>query len=299
MKLSRREWCVATATLLGGCSRDAAPAASTPSGGSATERLAQLERETGGHFGVAAWDLASDRRFAYRAGERFLMCSTFKFPLVGAVLQRVDAGRESLTRRVEYDASALLDPSPITGAHVAEGGLTVEQMCQAMITVSDNAAANLMLQTIGGPPGLTAFFRAIGDNVSRLDRNEPEVNSYAAGDERDTTTPEAMLQTAHALLVSERVLSAASRQHLSDWLAATSTGLKRLRSAFPPTLRAGDKTGTGNHGATNDIAIGWRPSAPPLLVVVYSYGLAEDLDARSEVIGRVGRVVVDALGVQG
>jgi beta-lactamase class A len=226
------------------------------------------------------------------------MCSTFKFPLAGAVLRRVDAGQESLTRRVEYDASALVDPSPITGAHVAEGGMTVEQMCLAMVTVSDNAAANLLLQTLGGPRGLTAFFRSLGDSVSRLDRNEPELNTYAAGDERDTTTAAAMLQTAHALLVSERVLSAASRQHLGDWLASASTGLKRLRSAFPRSLRAGDKTGTGDHGATNDIAIAWRPTAPPLLVIAYSYGLPEDLDARSEVLGRVGRIVVDALGVR-
>lgn len=225
------------------------------------------------------------------------MCSTFKFPLAGAILRRVDAGQESLTRRVEYDASALIDPSPITGAHVAEGSMTVEQMCHAMVTTSDNAAANSLLKSIGGPPGLTAFFRSLGDGISRLDRYEPELNTYAADDRRDTTTPAAMLHITHELLVAETTLSAGSRQLLGNWLNGATTGLKRLRSAFPAHLRAGDKTGTGDNGATNDIAIAWRPHAPPLLIVAYSYGLPEDLDTRSEIIGRVGRIALDELGV--
>jgi beta-lactamase class A len=257
--------------------------------------LAALEREVGGRIGVGAWDLETDLRIRYRDHERFLMCSTFKFPLAGAVLQRVDAGRERLDRRIAYDASALLDNSKITSAHVADGGMTVGELCEATVTVSDNAAGNLLLASIGGPPALTRFFRSLGDDVSRLDRAEPELNLYTPGDERDTTTPAAMLHTAHALLVSDRVLSEGSRQTLGKWLEGASTGLERLRSAFPPGLRAGDKTGTGENGATNDVAIAWRASGKPLLVAAYSYGLPEDVDARSAVLGRVGRIVVDAL----
>ena len=119
-----------------------------------------------------------------------------------------------------------------------------------------------------GPAGLTLFLRSLGDDVSRLDRNEPDLNIYAPGDERDTTSPAAMLHTAHALLVSDRVLSTSSRQLLGVWLSRASTGLKRLRSAFPSTFRTGDKTGTGDNGATNDIAIGWRASGKPVLLLL-------------------------------
>ena len=245
---------------------------------------------------MAAWDLATDQRVNYREHERFLFCSTFKFPLAGAVLQRVDAGKEQLDRRIKYEASVLMDNSPITSQHVADG-MTVAELCEATVTVSDNAAANLLLDPLGGPPALTAFFRSLSDNVSRLDRNEPELNAYAPGDERDTTTPAAMLHLAHELLVSERALSAASRQLLGEWLSRASTGLKRLRSAFPPGFRAGDKTGTGTDGVTNDVAIAWRPSGKPVLIAAYSLGIPGDLDARAEVIGRVGRIVVDALRI--
>jgi beta-lactamase class A len=291
MMLDRRNWLCGAAALFSACSRASAP------GSSYVDQLTALERETGGKLGVAAWDLETDARVGFRDHERFLMCSTFKFPLAGAVLARVDAGQERLDRRISYDASALLDNSKITAAHVAAGGMTVGELCEATVTVSDNAAGNLLLASIGGPPALTQFFRRLGDDVSRLDRIEPELNGYAPGDQRDTTTAAAMLHTAHALLVDERVLSPESRRQLGAWLANASTGLKRLRSAFPPSLNAGDKTGTGDHGATNDVAIAWRRSGKPLLIAAYSYGLAEDLDARSAVIGRVGRIVVDALSV--
>ncbi len=282
-------------------SHAAPPTAVAPSAASAPayrEQLAKLEQETHGRVGVAAWDLATDRRVNYREHERFLFCSTFKFPLVGAVLQRVDAGKEQLDRRISYDASVLMENSKITTEHVAEGGMTVAALCEATVTVSDNAAGNLLLDAIGGPAALTAFFRSLGDNVSRLDRKEPELNVYAAGDERDTTTPSAMLNLARELLISERALSLASRLQLGEWLSRASTGLKRLRSAFPPNLRAGDKTGTGEEGITNDVAIAWRASGKPVLVAAYSLGLPGNLDERAEIIGRVGRIVVDALGVR-
>lgn len=293
----RRSLLVGLAALA--CQSRVGPPAANATSGAASYRheLAELERETGGKLGVAAWDLASDTRVNYREHERFLLCSTFKLPLAGAVLKRVDAGQEQLARRIAYDASALLDHSPITSQHVAEGSMTVGELCEASVTVSDNAAANLLLDSIGGPAPLTAFFRYLGDNVSRLDRIEPELNAYAPGDERDTTTPAAMLHTTHELLVSEHVLSAASRRQLGDWLAHTSTGSRRLRSAFPPSMRSGDKTGTGEHGVTNDVAIAWRTSDKPLLIAAYSFGLPDTLDARSDVIGRVGRIVVKALGV--
>lgn len=268
-----------------------------PAATSAAQRLAQLEKETGGRIGVAAWDVASGARLGYREHERFLFCSTCKLPIAGAVLERVDQGQEQLERRISYDASALLENCPVTSEHVTEGGMSVSALCEATVTTSDNAAGNLLLASVGGPAGLTHFLRSLGDNVSRLDRNEPDLNIYAPGDERDTTSPAAMLHTAHALLVSDQVLSTSSRQLLGEWLSRASTGLKRLRSAFPASFRTGDKTGTGDNGATNDIAIGWRASGKPVLVTAYSFGLPEDLDARSSVLGRVGRIVIDALGV--
>lgn len=257
----------------------------------ADARFAELERSVGGRLGVAALDTGSERRVGYRAGERFPMCSTFKLPLVAAVLKRVDTGEESLGRRLAYDAALLLEHAPVTREHVSEGGMSVEALCEASITVSDNTAANLLLETLGGPSELTAFFRTIGDSTSRLDRNEPMLNSAILGDERDTTTPRAMLGTMQELLLGN-VLSTASKERLLGWLLATKTGLKRLRAGLPADYRAGDKTGTGENGTTNDVAIAWPPSKPPILIAAYSWGSTASTERLSNVLAQAARLVL-------
>ena len=272
-----------------GCVANVAP--SQRSAPEADARFAELERSVGGRLGVAAVDTGRARHVGYRAGERFPMCSTFKLPLVAAVLKRVDAGEESLGRRIAYDAAALLEYAPVTREHVSDGGMSVEALCEASITLSDNTAANLLLETLDGPSGLTAFFRTIGDSTSRLDRNEPMLNTAIPGDERDTTTPSAMLGVMQKLLLSN-VLSSASKERLLGWLIATKTGLKRLRGGLPAEYRAGDKTGTGNNGATNDLAIAWPPSKPPILIAAYSWGSTASTERLSDVLAQAARLVL-------
>lgn len=288
-QFDRRALLSGTSLCVLGCAASVAlPPRSAPE---ADARFAELERSVGGRLGIAAVDTGTARHVGYRAGERFPMCSTFKLPLVAAVLKRVDAGEESLGRRIAYDAAALLEYAPVTREHVSAGGMSVEALCDASITLSDNTAANLLLETLDGPRGLTAFFRTIGDSTSRLDRNEPLLNTAIPGDERDTTTPSAMLGTMQELLLGD-VLSSASKERLRGWLIATKTGLKRLRAGFPAEYRAGDKTGTGDNGATNDLAIAWPPSKPPILIAAYSWGSNSSTERLSEVLAQAARLVL-------
>lgn len=192
----------------------------------------QAESQLQGRFGYAELDLASGQLLSgYRAGERFPMMSTFKVLLCGAVLSRVDTGEEQLDRRIHYRQQDLVEYSPVTEKHLADG-LTVGELCAAAITLSDNTAANLLLTTLGGPQGLTTFLRHSGDQTSRLDRWETELNEARPGDVRDTTTPEAMARTLRNLLTG-RVLSPASQQQLQRWMVEDKVAGPLLRSALP------------------------------------------------------------------
>ncbi len=197
------------------------------------------------------------------------MCSTFKFLAAAAVLHRVDGKEEQLGRMIPYTRADLLEYAPVTTEHVKEGGMTLGGLCAAALELSDNTAANLLLKTIGGPEGLTRYARSLGDQQTRLDRIEPDLNSAIPGDERDTTTPAAMLGNLRALLLTN-ALSPASRQQLGTWLEKNKTGAEMLRAGVPGDWRVGDKTGRGAHGATNDIAILRPPGKAPILVAVYS-----------------------------
>lgn len=277
-----------------------------PAASAATARLtsgisrgmAALEVRSGGRLGVAVLDTADGKTFAYRGDERFALCSTFKALVVGLVLKRVEQGHERLDRRIAYDRSALVVNSPTTEKHVGEG-MTVGTLCEATIIVSDNAAANLLLDTFGGPPALTAFARGLGDKVTRLDRREPELNFVKPGEILDTTSPTAMLTTLRALTLGA-ALSPGSRQQLAAWLVANQTGDKRLRAGLPAGWKVGDRTGSwgdSKGGNTNDIAVIW-PRTPaglvrqPLLITAYLSRSTLDGDSRSAVIAEVARLVV-------
>ena len=270
---------------------NASAAEQTPVDTAAAEkRIVALEMRCGGRLGVATLDTGSSRRLEHRAGERFPMCSTFKLLAASAVLHRVDEQKEQLTRFIPYTKADLLEYAPVTKEHVNEGGMTLAALCAAAVAYSDNTAANLLLQTIGGPEGLTRYARSIGDEQTRLDRLEPHLNSAVPGDERDTTTPAAMVGNLRTILLGD-ALSQSSRQLLESWLAENKTGGEMIRAGLPNDWKIGDKTGRGENGATNDIAIIRPPGKSPIVLAIYFVGSTASPKARQAAVADAARIV--------
>jgi beta-lactamase class A len=282
--ISRRTL-LATALLAGPVPSTAWGAAD---GGAMRRALAGLEHRHGGRLGVAVLDTATLAMIAHRGDERFPLCSTFKWLAAAFVLARVDRGQERLDRRVTYTRDDLVTYSPATEQHV-DAGMTLGELCDAAVTLSDNTAGNLLLDSFGGPAGLTAYVRSLGDGVTRLDRRETELNEAAPGDSRDTTTPLAMVELLRQTVLSD-ALSAASRAQLAAWLVANRTGDKRLRAGLPKGWRVGDKTGTGGHNATNDVAVLWPPGRAPIVVAAYYVEVQASAGERDAVLAEVGRL---------
>lgn len=230
-------------------------------------QFAQLERSAQVRLGVSALDTANGARIAYRADERFPMCSLFKFLAAAAILDRGTREPDLLARRIRYRASGVLEGSPVTQAHLDQG-MALSAICEAAIRYSDNTAGNLMLQVLGGPAAVTAYARTLGDSITRLDRNEPEVNTAFAGDERDTSTPAAMLADMQKILLLG-ALPAREANALQVWLQGSMLGAQRIRAGVPADWRVGDKTAGGINGANNDIAMIWPPRRPPILLTIF------------------------------
>jgi beta-lactamase class A len=258
---------------------------------SATEQLSVIHSRVGGRLGVHAFDTQTGRRVGFDDESRFAMASTFKLPLVAAVLSRIDVGEVSLDKTISFGEQDMLSYAPVTSRHLEDGVISVRTLCAAAVEVSDNVAANLLLRLIDGPAGLTRFLRDLGDDVTRLDRIEPALNSNEPGDVRDTTSAIAMVNTMNALLV-ESTLSAQSRTMLIGWLVSSTTGLQRIRAGLPSDWKAGDKTGTGANGAVNDIAVFYPPNRKPVLLSIYMSGSALDTTALSAVHAEIAATVV-------
>ncbi|CAN7215022.1 class A beta-lactamase [Pseudoduganella sp. LjRoot289] len=246
--------------------------------------FAALEKEMGGRLGVSAINLATGKRTGHRSGERFPMCSTFKTIVAAAILQRSAGDPTLLKRRIQYTAKDMVPHAPVTEPNIAKG-MTVEELCAAMMQYSDNPAANLLMKLLGGPEAVTAYARSIGDTEFRLDRWEIELNSAIPGDPRDTTTPLAMMRSLQALVLGD-ALSAPQRQLLKDWLLGNTTGGKMIRAGTPAGWLVGDKTGGGAYGARNDIGVIWPVGKDPLVISVYTAHDSKDAKYREDIIAR-------------
>src|SRR4051794_654349 len=257
--------------------------------------LETYERETGGRIGVYAENLATGARIDWRSGERFVMCSTFKASLAAFVLARADRGQDQLDQMIPYTSGDLLDYAPVAKQNLAKGAMSVADMCAAIVELSDNTCANLLLARVGGPEALTAFWRSAGDAVSRLDHNEPELNRSPPGDPHDTTSPAAMAGNLRRFVLGE-VLSPRSRAQLTGWMLNCKTGSNRLRAGLPTAWKIGDKTGNNGKDASGDIAVAWpRPDAP-VLICAYTQGGSPTAAQMVSVFTEIGRLVGRDLG---
>jgi beta-lactamase class A len=260
----------------------------------AADQIRAIEAKNGGRLGVLIVD-ATGAAIENRADERFPLTSTFKFLAATAVLKLVDAGEQQLDRIIPY-TEADVEPiySPVTKNHIGVG-MSIVDLCAAAVVLSDNNAGNLLLRILGGPEGLTRFCRSLDDQVTRLDRTEPTLNSAIPGDDRDTTSPRVMVANMRRILLGN-TLSAASRRRLETWLIDDKVGGNRLRAGIPSTWRIGDKTGSGENGTANTIGILWPPGSSPILAAVYYTGSTEPRDRMNAVHAQIGRLVADTFG---
>ena len=267
---------------------------SGPSRTTPDSAVPELESHIGGRVGLFAVATDSGKVLAHRADERFALCSTFKWVLAAAVLAEVDEHRLALEQAIAFGSADVVDHSPITSNYVEQGQMSVEQMAHAAVTSSDNTAANLLLARVGGPAGLTTFLRAHGDEITRLDRNEPALNSNLPGDPRDTTSPRAMVGSLRSLLTTN-ALSVENWERLIQWMAACKSGTLRRRSGLPADWLASDKTGSGDRGAANDVAIAWPPNRGPVLVAAYLSDSSASWEVLNAAHGEIGRLVAREL----
>ncbi|WP_309139138.1 class A beta-lactamase [Nocardia cyriacigeorgica] len=272
----------------------ASDSASVATSVAATPQFAELETTYDARLGVFAVDTGSGRSVAHREGERFPMASTFKGLACGALLRDHPLSTGYFDQVIHFPASDLVEYSPVTETRV-ETGMTVAELCDAAITVSDNTAGNQLLKLLGGPEGFTAFLRSIGDNISRLDRWETELNTAIPGDERDTTTPAALAADYRTLVVGD-TLAEPERAQLTSWLVANTTGDTRIRAGLPGDWKVADKTGSPAYGSALDVAVTWPPGRAPIVIAVMSTKSEQDAEPDNALLADATRAAIAALG---
>lgn len=292
MRADRRTLLIGAGALaLGACARRAEPAAAEPV--VLDLDLSALEARHGGRLGVSA--ATEGQRAVWRSNERFVYCSTFKMYLAAATLLRVQAGQEQLDRAIPVTQADMISHAPVTEPAVGST-LTVEQLMKGAVEVSDNPAANILIREMGGLESLRAFYRGIGDETTRVDRMEPELNR-ADGD-KDTITPDQSVRNIERLILSKSSpLESASKRLLLEWMVASPTGQARIKAGVPAGWTVAHKTGTGGYGPVNDIGVLYPTDGAPIGIAVYFHATKDSTDVQREaVIADATRQALKALG---
>ncbi|MFF4694382.1 class A beta-lactamase [Streptomyces chattanoogensis] len=294
---------LATLTIvpLAACGQGGSAASSSPSAAAARPTVAaqpfagefkKLERKFDARLGVYAVDTGTGREVAYNDGERFAHASTFKALAAGAVLRKY--APSGMDKVIKYSKSDLVESSPITEKHI-ETGMTLRELCDAAVRFSDNTAGNLLFDALGGPKGLDAALAKIGDDATRMERREPELNRWAPGEQRDTSTPRALAKDLRAFVLGN-LLGKGERAQLTKWLRTNTTGGELIKAGMPKDWKVGDKTGAGStYGTRNDIAVVWRPHAAPIVVAILSHRSKAGAHYDNKLIAEAASVVADRL----
>ncbi|PSK83571.1 beta-lactamase class A [Murinocardiopsis flavida] len=299
-QLSRRTGLAALAVLtlvpIGGCATadEARPAASqstTAAPASADREFKELEGEFDARLGVYAIDTGSDRTLSYQEDERFAYCSTHKSLSVGAVLEQNSL--KEMEKLITYTEEDLVAYSPITEKHVDEG-MTLRAVSDAAVRYSDNTAANLLFEELGGTNGFGDALKGIGDDVTDVSRIEPDLSEGTPGDVRDTSTPQQMATDLREYTLGD-TLSTKKRAILTDLLVRNTTGDELIRAGVPDGWKVGDKTGSGGYGTRNDIAVIWPPEDDPIVLAIMSSRDTKDAESDDKLIAESAEVAIDAL----
>ncbi|EGQ7647240.1 TPA: CARB family carbenicillin-hydrolyzing class A beta-lactamase [Vibrio alginolyticus] len=254
------------------------------------EDISLLEQQTSSRIGVSVWDTQADERWDYRGDERFPLMSTFKTLACAKMLSDMDSGKLSKNATAKVDERSIVVWSPVMDK-LAGQNTRIEHACEAAMLMSDNTAANLVLNEIGGPKAVTMFLRAIGDKATRLDRIEPRLNEATPGDSRDTTTPNAILNTLRTLVEGE-TLSYESRVQLKIWMQDNKVSDSLMRSVLPTGWSIADRSGAGGHGSRGINAIIWKENHRPVYISIYVTETELSLQARDQLVAQISQLIL-------
>jgi beta-lactamase class A len=291
--------------------------------------IIRAARSAGGTVGVSAIHIESGRRTALNAGERFPMASTYKIPIAVQLLTRVDQGDLSLDQMVDLKPGNLHPGSGVLSDLFSKPGvaLSVRNLLELMLLVSDNSATDLLLPLAGGPEAVTDHLRTLGirdmgvhrptinlladaqgytlppeaewtpELLKRLQEETPLESRRAAAarfaaDPRDTTTPEAMGELLERIYRGG-ILKPQSRASLLDAMERCRTGGARLKGILPGNTTVAHKTGT-IAGVTNDVGILTLPDdAGHVVIAVFVKSSEKTLAERERAIAQIARSVYD------
>lgn len=290
-------------------------------------RIAQLAK---GPVGVSALHLESGRQITLNAQMPFPMASTVKVAIAVQLFHRIETGELSLMTMVDLQPADLHPGSGTLDVLFAKPGvqLSVQNLLELMMVISDNSATDILLRLAGGPEAVRNRLRALGIQGMSVDRSIiqlladlegvtlPPASQWTLGfydrlnrnvtpealkavvttfnaDPRDKSTPDAMVDLL-TQIYRGTALKPASRDTLLAVMQRCRGGVNRLKGYLPPATPVAHKTGSLDETATDDVGIITLPGdAGHIAIAVFVGQSPQPLAEREQTIAHLTRTLYD------
>ncbi|MBD2753207.1 class A beta-lactamase [Spirosoma validum] len=291
------------------------------------ERIAKLAK---GKVGVCALHLESGKQISLNSQERFAMASTVKVAIATELFTKIEKGQLSLMTMTDLKPSDLHPGSGTLDVLFAKPGvqLSVQNLLELMMVISDNSATDILLRLAGGPEAVQNRLKTLGIQGMSVDRSIiqlladlegvtlPPADQWTLGfyanlekgttpesrkaaevkfkdDFRDTSTPEAMVNLLTQIFRG-KALQPASRDTLLAVMQRCRGGLNRLKGYLPPETLIAHKTGSLDGNATDDVGIITLPGdAGHIAIAVFVGPSPQPLAEREATIAHLARTIYD------
>ncbi len=290
--------------------------------------ITRLAKITDGEVGLTAIHIETNRHIAFHESDRFPMASTFKVPIAVQLLSRVDRGEIRLDQMIAIEPHDLHPGSGTLSNLFKQPGvsLSVRNLMELMLLISDNSATDIVLRLAGGPEAVTTKMRDLGitginvnrptvrlisewlgadlppenewtpDLFSKLYNAVPPAARAAAearfnADPRDTAQPSAMADLL-IKIYSKKLHKPETAELLLDIMRRCQTGDARIKGMLPPNTELAHKTGSIG-GTINDVGIITLPDNAGHVALVLFVKEGAKSEASEKAIAQIARTVYD------
>ena len=257
------------------------------------DTIKDVDRRLDGVVGVAMLDLTNGETILYHADDVFPTASTIKVPLLAELYRQAQEGKLKLTDLYTVRAADDVEDSRIFNGLTPElTKLTLRDLAQMVVAVSDNAATNVLIDRVG-MNNVNSLLQSLALTKTKLQRKMMDVNAAKEGRE-NLATPREYMMLMEAIYRGRVV----NQQMTEELLKLLQTGKSSpIQRALGEGVKVADKDGELD-AVRCDFGIVYAPNRPFVIAVMTTYlkndkegedAIGEIADAAYAYYDRLGR----------
>ena len=273
------------------------------------KQIEEIAKEATGRVGVYAEMIDGEGTVSLNADGRFSMQSVVKVPIAMAVLSQGEFGLDQMITVGKDELVPDGMHSPFRDKNPNGGEVTVGELIELAVSVSDGTAADVLQRVAGGADGVQSFIDSLNIDAMKVKYTHKEFSNNSERQNENWASPRAAVALLKELqeypeekntgvVAPPRPLSAEHVKLLRRLMTETPTGPNRLKGMLPKDAVVIHKTGSsgtvnGKTAATNDVGLIKLPNGKYFAIAIFVGDSTADEKTREAIIAKIAKAVWD------